>query len=172
MNYERLIVLLDNLKKDKMQYFDEFYEMTKKQVFYTSLSIVKDYHIAEDILQDSYLQFLKNKNKVKSDKTILAYIMQIAKNLSLNYIKKNNRNVYIEDNVVFDGLSEKHEEHNDTLYIMEQVLSDSEFQIVIKHVIMRQTHKDIAEELNKPLGTITWAYNNAIKKLKEALKDG
>lgn len=31
-------------------------------------------------------------------------------------------------------------------------------------------HREIAEMLNLPIGTVTWKYNNAIKKLKEAIK--
>lgn len=169
MDYERLIVLLRKLKQEKMQFFDEFYEMTKKQVFYAAFAIVRDHHLAEDMMQDAYLMFLKNVKKVKEDKTILAYLMQIAKNLSLNYIKKHKKSTHVEDDAVFDYASDKVETHNDTLYAMQQLLSQEEFEIVIKHVIMKLTHREIAEDLNKPLGTITWAYNNAIKKLKEAL---
>ena len=29
------------------------------------------------------------------------------------------------------------------------------------------THREIAEILGKPLGTITWTYNKAIKKLRK-----
>lgn len=54
---------------------------------------------------------------------------------------------------------------------MEQLLSEDEYQIVVLYVLSELTHKEIAEHLNKPLGTVTWSYKNAIAKLKKGLSD-
>lgn len=32
------------------------------------------------------------------------------------------------------------------------------------------SHKEIAKLLHRPLGTILWAYNNALKKLKKGME--
>ena len=67
--------LLIQLQNDKMEYFDEFYNLTKNKVFYMAYSILQDYHLSEDILQDTYVKFLKHKNKVKVDGNILSYLL-------------------------------------------------------------------------------------------------
>ncbi len=162
--------LLIQLQNDKMEYFDEFYNLTKNKVFYMAYSILQDYHLSEDILQDTYIKFLKHKKKVKVDGNILSYLLEISKNLSLNYVKKHKKVVNI-DNLIF-----KHEEHYQEeleelklVKDMKKILNENEFQIVILKIINELTNNEIATLLNKPLGTVLWTYNNAIKKLRRDL---
>ncbi len=166
---DELKELLIHIKNDELEYFDRFFELTKKPTFNLIYSYLRDSMESEDILQETYLKFLRYKRKVKEDMNILAYLMQIAKSLSLNYLKKNKKVEILEETDHLED--EKEEVHNldDSPVVrkMRRVLNENEFQIVILHVVNNMTHKEIAEFLNKPLGTITWAYNNAIKKVRD-----
>lgn len=162
--------LLIQLQNDKMEYFDEFYNLTKNKVFYMAYSILQDYHLSEDILQDTYIKFLKHKKKVKVDGNILSYLLEISKNLSLNYVNKHKKVVNI-DNIVFK-YEEQYQEKFEELKLvkdMKKILNENEFQIVILKIINELTNNEIATLLNKPLGTVLWTYNNAIKKLRRDL---
>ena len=162
--------LLIQLQNDKMEYFDEFYNRTKNKVFYMAYSILQDYHLSEDILQDTYIKFLKHKKKVKVDGNILSYLLEISKNLSLNYVNKHKKVVNI-DNIVFK-YEEQYQEKFEELKLvkdMKKILNENEFQIVILKIINELTNNEIAQLLNKPLGTVLWTYNNAIKKLRRDL---
>lgn len=162
--------LLIQLQNDKMEYFDEFYNLTKNKVFYMAYSILQDYHLSEDILQDTYIKFLKHKKKVKVDGNILSYLLEISKNLSLNYVNKNKKVVNI-DNIVFK-YEEQYQEKFEELKLvkdMKKILNENEFQIVILKIINELTNNEIAQLLNKPLGTVLWTYNNAVKKLRRDL---
>lgn len=162
--------LLIQLQNEKMEYFDEFYNLTKNKVFYMAYSILQDYHLSEDILQDTYIKFLKHKKKVKVDGNILSYLLEISKNLSLNYVNKHKKVVNI-DNIVFK-YEEQYQEKFEELKLvkdMKNILNENEFQIVILKIINELTNNEIAQLLNKPLGTVLWTYNNAIKKLRRDL---
>ena len=162
--------LLIQLQNDKIEYFDEFYNLTKNKVFYMAYSILQDYHLSEDILQDTYIKFLKHKKKVKVDGNILSYLLEISKNLSLNYVNKHKKVVNI-DNIVFK-YEEQYQEKFEELKLvkdMKKILNENEFQIVILKIINELTNNEIAQLLNKPLGTVLWTYNNAIKKLRRDL---
>ena len=162
--------LLIQLQNDKMEYFDEFYNLTKNKVFYMAYSILQDYHLSEDILQDTFMKFLKHKKKVKVDGNILSYLLEISKNLSLNYVNKHKKVVNI-DNIVFK-YEEQYQEKFEELKLvkdMKKILNENEFQIVILKIINELTNNEIAQLLNKPLGTVLWTYNNAIKKLRRDL---
>lgn len=162
--------LLIQLQNDKMEYFDEFYNLTKNKVFYMAYSILQDYHLSEDILQDTYIKFLKHKKKVKVDGNILSYLLEISKNLSLNYVNKHKKVVNI-NNIVFK-YEEQYQEKFEELKLvkdMKKILNENEFQIVILKIINELTNNEIAQLLNKPLGTVLWTYNNAIKKLRRDL---
>ena len=167
MDLKEFLVQLQN---DKKEYFDEFYNLTKNKVFYMAYSILQDYHLSEDILQDTYIKFLKHKKKVKVDGNILSYLLEISKNLSLNYVNKHKKVVNI-DNIVFK-YEEQYQEKFEELKLvkdMKKILNENEFQIVILKIINELTNNEIAQLLNKPLGTVLWTYNNAIKKLRRDL---
>jgi len=51
-----------------------------------------------------------------------------------------------------------------------KLLTDEEREIVFLYLISGMKHKEIAEILNKPLGTVLWKYNGALKKLKKELR--
>jgi DNA-directed RNA polymerase specialized sigma subunit, sigma24 homolog len=74
-----------------------FLWFTKKPIFYNILSYVKSYEIAEDLLQETFVNFLKNLKKFDKNKSVLAYLMVLSKNLSLDYLKKN-KEIISEDN--------------------------------------------------------------------------
>jgi len=47
-----------------------------------------------------------------------------------------------------------------------EFLKEDEREIVIMHVLGDMKYREIAEVLGIPIGTISWKYNDAIKKLK------
>lgn len=167
-----LIDLMMHIQNDEMEYFDMFFEKTKRPVFNLIYSYLRDCDESEDILQETYLKMLRYKKKIKLDGNILSYLLQIAKTLSLNYLKRHKREEYIED---IELIGEERKDiprdldESPVVIAMKAVLKDSEYQIVILHVVNGMTHKEIASLLKKPLGTITWAYNNAIEKVRRKM---
>ncbi len=163
---EELIKLLEG----DMSYFEPFYEKTKQSVFYNILAILKDYALSEDALQETYVKFLENLHKLKKDQNILGYLYTISRNISLDIIRKRKREVSIEtyERTLKDENSEN--PRSDILEIAKRILNDKEFEIVILHLVNDMTHKEIAKLKHRPLGTILWSYNNAIKKLRKEVK--
>lgn len=78
---------LKELLSGNMKYFEEFYEETKKSVFYNIYAVVQDYQIAEDILQETYIKFLNNITKLRVSLNPLGYLFKISMNLSYDYAK-------------------------------------------------------------------------------------
>ena len=163
MDTKHLNQLFILLQEGKMEYFDEFYELTKRGVFSASYAVLQNQDLAENILQETY-------PTLKREQSILAYLMKIAQNLSINEKKKNRRLRY---DVDVSQIGKEDEKNEDALIYetMRKVLNKTEQQIVILHAVEEMTHQEIANELGKPLGTITWAYNNALKKLRKALEN-
>ena len=54
---------------------------------------------------------------------------------------------------------------------MNACLDGTERQIVILHVLWGYKHREIASLVDQPLGTVTWKYNNALKKLRKYMKE-
>lgn len=166
--------MFEKLKSHDNSAFETFYELTKKEVFYNILSITKDYDLAEDVMQETYISFLENIDKIDSKKSPKGYLFVISKNKALKALKSRSKSVSINslENTEFASVEESTSKNDNYIFKkMKEILSDKEYRIVILHVLNGMSHKEIASLLHRPLGTITWAYSNAIKKLQKGLCD-
>ena len=160
--------LVKQLQNGDMSVFDEIYYDTKSIVYYTILNILKDSSLSEDIMQDAYLKALEKIHSYKPSYSFKAWIVTIARNLAINEYNKRKREFKVDptvDEFIF-GSVESTSEKETIVKEMLETIKESEREIVIMHVIGDLKHRQIAEILNKPIGTVTWTYNEAIKKLK------
>ena len=174
MDDKELQHLVKKLQNGDRTVFDTIYTITKTHVYYTILVILKDVSLTEDIMQDTYLKMLENIDKYKPKKSFKAWLGTMAKNLAINQYHKQKREVMMPEDAE-DFLLPKTESHSEKSYYLNQLmqaLNNEEREVVIRYVVLDEKHKDIAKAMNKPLGTITWMYQNALKKLrKEAGED-
>lgn len=85
MNYERFKRLIGKLKRGKQEYFDEFYELTKGAVYYKIKSYGSvDSAAAEDIMQETYVSFLKHIDSADENGNPLAYLLTKTLNERVN----------------------------------------------------------------------------------------
>ena len=152
--------------------FAEIYEETKRGLFAFILSICRNYHTAEDMMQTTYIRLRTTISSYKAGSNALAWLYTIAKNLTLNELAREKRETTtsFEDDSAVYGSYKINEEGSPLIAVMNKVLSESERQIVTLHVIAGFKHREIAEMLDKPIGTVLWAYNNALAKMKKALE--
>ena len=97
--------------------------------------------------------------------------MVISRNLSLDFLKKHKKLVVPQDGEVI--VSTKDENSIDSNTIIEcakKILKEKEFRIFILHTLNEMTFEEISSEVKRPLGTVIWSYNNAIKKIRKDLK--
>ena len=72
--------IIEEFRDCNYNHFDEFYNETKKSVFFSIAAIVKDRDSIDDLMQDTYIKFLENIGKYKSKTNINAYLSTIAHN--------------------------------------------------------------------------------------------
>ncbi len=168
MTIKELNALVQRLQNNDMSVFDDIYYETKSVIYYTILSIVKDKSLAEDIMQDTYLKALEKIHNFKPRFGFKSWIVTIARNLSINEYNRRKRELSFDpsvDEYIF-GQEESNSEKELIVKQMLETLDVEEREIVILHVIGDLKHREIAEIVSKPLGTVTWIYNKAIKKLQ------
>ena len=158
--------IVEEFKKADYTHFDEFYNTTKKNVFFSIAAIVKDSSAIDDLMQDTYVKFLENINKYKAS-NINAYLSTVAHNIAINYYNREKRLVHDEE--IIDYISDDEKKTN-YQYIeaieMLKGLDDLSKEIVVLHTINDLKFKEISKIVNKPLGTVLWIYNKAIKELQ------
>lgn len=153
--------------------FEKLYIETKRGVYAFLYSYFNNQADCEDAMQTVYLKIKTNISQYKTGTNGLAWILQIAKNTALNEIRADNnyKKLKSTDSV---GQAEPFENvalKNSLMTAMKRVLDEDEQRIIILHVIWAYKHKEIAEIMNCPVGTVTSKYKRAVDKMKTALKE-
>jgi RNA polymerase sigma-70 factor (ECF subfamily) len=169
VNYNDYIDAL--IEKDN-EAFRIVYENTKKGVFSMIISIVNNRAATEDLMQDTYMKMIQKIKQYKKGKNFYAWLLQIAKNTALDYYRKEKRVSLVdpqENEKVFDG--EIKENTNYEVHDLIKDLDEEEKQIVLLRVVSNAKFKDIALSIDKPIGTVLWIYQKAIKKLQKTHRE-
>lgn len=149
------------------------YELTKNVVYGLILSIVKNKHDAEDILQEVYIKVYLNAEKYEKKGKPLAWIVTITKNLCYEHLRKSKDNVDIDEmhDIGFNDKKNKNVEDKIILNIAFKQISDEERKIIVLHVVGGLKYREIAKILDLPLATVLSKYHRAIRRMKELLKE-
>ena len=162
--FSATIISTYSLKKDE-QAFKLIYNETKKNVYAIIRSIVKNEQITEDLMQDTYIKAIEKIRSYKRNGKFQVWINSIAHNISVDYFRKNKKTIALED-VEYQLKTEVNHESRMIAEALLKTISPIEKQIVLLHVIDNYTFKDIAELIDKPIGTVLWLYNKAIQKMR------
>lgn len=169
---EVLDQLLCRMKFGEEKAFEELYKKTSRQVFAYVLSIANNYHTAQDLTQDTYIKIRKNVDKYVSGNAF-AWIMQIAKNTAYNELAKSKKVIATDfgERTKTGGSYTIDENNVPVLEIIGTRLEDTDRKILLMHLSAGFKHREIAKELDMPLGTVLWRYNKAIKLLQKIIKE-
>ena len=160
------------LQRGDEKAFEDIYNATHRGLFAFILSICRNYHTAEDMMQTAYIRLRTTVASYRAGSNAYAWLYTIAKNATLNELAREKREAPsdMEDGQERYGSYTMDDEGAPVTALMNKVLNDNERQIVTLHVIAGFKHREIAEMLDKPLGTVLWTYNNALAKLKRELE--
>jgi RNA polymerase sigma factor (sigma-70 family) len=139
----------------KMQYL--LYQRFSQQMFAVCLRYAKDYHTAEDILQDGFVKVFRHIGNFRKEGSFEGWVRRIFINTSIEYLRKSvnlfsivneeGEAMDIKDNNFFDGL-----EVNEMLDMV-QSLSPGYRTVFNLYAIEGYAHKEIAEMLKITEGT-------------------
>ena len=170
MKDSKLEIHVQRLKAGDKSAFDYIYDRTNRPVYFAALYIVRDKMYAEDILQETYVRALRSLHSYAPGTNFSAWLARIGKNLALNHIKREKREVAtdFEENTHLYGAQE-------TLlpYIFDlaaKVLSEEEYEILMLCQVSGYKRREVAQMLNMPVATVTWKNNEALKKLRRILQ--
>ena len=151
-----------------MARLEEFYQLTSASVFGLALSIVKNYHDAEDVTHETYVKVYQSANTYEARGKPLAWVYTITKNQALMKIRERNKvDLYpiYSDMDSTAGTTDFTIEDKIVLQAFLHELTDEEQGIVVLHAVSGWKHKEIAAYLKLPVQNTIVKYNRAIKKL-------
>ena len=151
--------------------FDEIYNRTRKSVYYVALSILRDKALAEDIMQTTYMRVLKNIQSYTLGTNASAWIIKIAKNEAINMKKVRMREQSVDEyeNPTLFGVNEP-DTYGELIDLAKRLLTDDEFSILMLVTACGYKRKEIGKIFDMPTPTVTWKYQNALLKIRNALE--
>mgnify|MGYP002725445079 CR=1 FL=1 len=171
MDEIRLVALCKLFKDGNFELFDEFVESTKKVIYYNIFSYTNNSAVSEDLLQDTYVKFLEGIETLDLSKSIVGLLLVISKNLALNYIKRESKKDDYENYEYSNGNEDIYKDDEETLLRkIKLILKPKEYEVFVLYNCSELTLNEISKSKGIPLGTVTWLYNQAIKKLRKELK--
>lgn len=174
--------LVEKIKKGDNKSFEKLYKLTEREVWFTCISFLKNETTAQDIMQETYITaFLKIQSLEKSSQ-IRSWLNRIAVNKCKNYLKGKGEiqldyEIFENQAIVDERISIPEEYISDKakreiiLSIMQEVLSDVQYQTVIMHYFNEMTVDEIAEVFECSRGTVLSRLNYSRAKMKTAIED-
>ena len=165
--------LLIDIQSGNELAFEKLFNYSNKSIFTFVYSFIKHKETAEDLTQDTFIKIKRFIYLYKPNTNPSAWILQIAKNISIDYIKKykNETNIDISQ---FEIIDKKYNSPENNLLLhdlLNKYLSIEDRQIILLHDVHGYKNKEIAKFLNMPIGTVLWKYNKAMKLLKIKYKE-
>ena len=159
---------INRLKKRDEKAFEYIYISTKRAVYSMVFSVIKNHQVTEDIMQDVYMKMLSSIHQYQSNTNFFNWLLQIAKHQAIDYYRKKSNEVSLDelDFIELVPSNQDKPDEVDQFNRMMELLDDEERTVVLLKVVEGLKHKQIATIVGKPLGTVLWIYQKALKKLE------
>lgn len=162
----------------------EIYEAYIGYIYRIIYEVLQNKENAEDVTGDFFIRLWDKAEQFKAGNGHKGYLAAMARNMAIDFMRKHRREALTA--LLQDLGTESEEESESSIYketetesrVEQQVVEDltikqalerlkpSERQVVSMKILGELTFKEIAEIMGIPMGTVTWKYQNAIKKLR------
>lgn len=172
MEEKQFSACMERMKVGDKNALHEIYETYIGYIYSIVFQIVANREDAEDVTSEFFIKLWRLADTYHGGNGHRAWMATIARNMAIDLLRKTKREVLTED--FADHLTENASDE----CIEQQVIADmnlrqaldtlkpNEREVVNLKIMGDMTFQQIADILKVPLGTITWRYQNAIKKLR------
>ena len=172
MEETQFSMCMERIKAGDKNALHDIYEAYIGYIYSIVLNVVQNKEDAEDVTSEFFIKLWRLADTYQGGNGHRAWLATIARNMAIDLIRKNKKVVLTDD--FADNMSENATDE----CIEEDVISDmslrdaldtlkpNEREVVNMKIIGELTFQEIANVLKTPIGTITWRYQNAIKKLR------
>ena len=161
-------IQIDRIRSGDRDGLKVIYEEYRVFIYSAVINIVKNPEDAEDITSEFFIKLWRIAGRYNGGKGHKAWLATIARNMAIDSIRKHQRET------LSDQLPEQRTEETPEKEVLQRQalreamksLNDNEAEILDMKIVGQLTFKEIAEILNIPMGTVTWRYQNGLKKLR------
>ena len=157
--------------KTNRDYVTKFIIENREGYYRLAYTYVKNQQDALDIVQEAICKALESQHKLKNPDGIKSWFYKIVVHTALDFLRKSNKIVLTEDEILEDigGSSSDNYEDTDLMSALDR-LSDENKTIVVLRYFEVMKLQDIASIMNIPESTVKTKLYSSLKKLRIELE--
>ncbi len=147
----------------------------------TAYLITRDIGLAEDVVQDSFIQAYRSISGFDAARPFEPWFMRSVVNASVKMMQRSARQVQVGDDAdeLFSQLVERVEsieaqvesiEVQNQIWDAMQKLSPRQRAVIVQRYFLEMSEKEMAEEAGSAVGTVKWMLNAARERLRGLLE--
>ena len=163
---------INRIKNKDRSGLKDIYDEYLGYIYSIIYGIVNQKENAEDVTQEFFVKLYNMAENMELKDSHKTFLATIARNMAIDFVRKNSRSVMVDD-FVEQGIEPVSEDKVEDKVIGDMTvtealatLSDNERIVVSMKILSDMTFNEISDALKIPMGTVTWRYREAIKKLR------
>lgn len=167
-NIKEIIALI---KQQDSRGYELLYQHYFRFLFSIAYAVLNNEEASCDVIQSVMMRLYQLDEKLFPRDHELSWLKTVVKNEALMYLRKEKFTVPLEQTADFPVLDQRIEDFVD----MEQFhrltagLNEKQRKVVTMKILGDMTHREIAQTLAMPIGTVQWLYNTSIKELRRLM---
>ena len=160
--------IFELLKTNRKLGIEELYKNYSKLVYGVIYSILKNTDETEDVLQNVFVKIFKLDNEKLPTKSHLSWLYSVAKNETINYIKKQSKEKNYESLYEITDNDTEIEKVLDKEYFNKLIenLPPKQQEILSLKIISNLSFREIANILDMKIPAVQWHYYKSLNTLK------
>lgn len=160
--------IFELLKTNRKLGIEELYKNYSKLVYGVIYSILKNTDETEDVLQNVFIKIFKLDNEKLPTKSHLSWLYSVAKNETINYIKRNSKEKNYESLYEITDNDTEIEKVLDKEYFNKLIenLPPKQQEILSLKIISNLSFREIANILDMKIPAVQWHYYKSLNTLK------
>jgi RNA polymerase sigma-70 factor (ECF subfamily) len=170
--------LIRQLKKGRTEAMKQIYKKYKRPLLKTAIILINDTHLAEDIVQDVFINFAQRTEQLKTTGNLKNYLITAVINNVRNRIRNGNRLpiTTLDDADILPAENKSCEQWailNEELEILKNAMCQIPYEqreVITLYMEGRMTFRQIAEFEETTVSTVQGRFRYGIEKLRKFLK--
>lgn len=164
---------VERIRSGDKEALHDIYKAYSGFIYHLILQVVGTRENAEDVTSEFFIRLWKIAERYKPGNGHRTWLATIARNMAIDYVRTHKRELpFDQSEVLFE------DQADDSISVENQVVADmsvkqaletlkpAEREIVHLKIYGDMTFAQIAKMLEVPIGTVTWRYDQAVKRLR------
>ncbi|NQT92921.1 MAG: sigma-70 family RNA polymerase sigma factor [Lentisphaerae bacterium] len=171
--------LIRRLKGGESDAFDILFERHRRGLFAYIFGYCRDRQLAEDVVQDTFLEFVRRIDSIRPGKGANGWLYRVARNRTIDVLRHRQHEVVPGDDFMdARGKAVDKERRPDQDLIRRErreqlresldALPEKDRELLLLRFYGGLTFREAGEVLGRPLGTVLWQGRRALEKLRAA----